>query len=283
MWRGRYKFVNLQVETRKKKLQMQNKGEKRPLILIGNDDGVWAKGIKTLAELASEFGDVVVVAPMQHQSGKSSAVTLLTPLFVNKLQEDKGMTVYGVEGTPADCAKIAIDHLLADKRPQLLLSGINHGLNCNINALYSGTLGFAFEGLFAGIPSVAFSYGDYGRDADFTPCVPVVRDVVARVLERGLPEKVVLNVNMPRLAAGEKFKGVKVVSGARGRFHHVFDKRTTPFGRDYYWLAGEFVPENPDDDSTDLYWLNRGWVSATPCRADMTDFEAMPAVADLLK
>lgn len=261
---------------------MQNKGGKRPLILVGNDDGVWAKGIKALAEAASEFGDVVVVAPMQHQSGKSSAVTLMSPLFVNKLQDDDGMRVYGVEGTPADCAKIAIDHLLADERPQLLLSGINHGLNCNINALYSGTLGFAFEGLFAGIPSVAFSYDNYGRDADFSPCVPVVRDIVGRVLEHGVPEGAVLNVNMP-LARDGKFAGVKVAAGAHGRFHHVFDKRTTPFGRDYYWMAGEFVPDDPDNDSTDLYWLNRGWVSVTPCRADMTDFEAMPAVEKLLK
>ncbi len=252
-----------------------------PLILICNDDGYQAGGIKALTAIAREMGRVVVAAPQQPQSGMSSAITVGSPLRASQVQAEDGLEVYAVSGTPADCAKLAFNELLGGRRPDLLVSGINHGYNAGNSAIYSGTMGAVFEGLFHGVPGIGFSFNDYTPEADFSSCLPWVRLVMGRVLERGLPQGVCLNVNIPHCSGGPK--GLKVTTAAAGRWVCEYERRTDPYGQPYYWMTGTYERDDPYDDSSDLYWLDRGWVSVTPCRADQTCREAMPATAALLE
>ncbi len=253
---------------------------KKPLILVSNDDGYNFNGIKTLTAVAREFGEVMVVAPMQHQSGKGSAITVSTPLRAIPVKSDEDMKMYLVNGTPTDCAKLALDQLLEGRTPDLMLSGINHGLNTGVSTIYSGTMGVAFEGCVHGVPSVAFSYDDYSFNADMNPCIPIVRHVISRVLTQGLPPDICLNVNIPRIV--ESLKGIKVTTTCMGRWINEFERRTDPHGVDYYWLMGEYERHSPNDDSTDLYWIDRGWATATPCKIDQTDRDAMHQISLLL-
>ncbi len=257
---------------------MENNHE--PLILISNDDGYQFNGIKTLIAVARHFGEVVVVAPAQHQSGMGSAITITRPLRAIAAHKEKGLTVYLVDGTPADCAKLALDQLLGGRKPDLVLAGINHGLNMGVCTLYSGTLGVVFEACLHGIDSVAFSYGDYSFSADMTPCVPIVEQVIGKVLARRLPQGVCLNVNIP-YNKGE-IKGLKVATSCMGRWVDEFERRTDPHGIDYYWITGEYYRDDPEDDATDMYWLDHGWVTVTPCKIDQTAHEAMAQISDLL-
>lgn len=254
----------------------------RPLILVSNDDGYYAGGIKELTRIAGDYGDVLVVAPATHQSGQASAITISVPVVAHKVEEREGFIGYSVVGTPADCAKLAIDQCLGGRMPDLVLSGINHGFNSGNSVIYSGTMGVVFEGLFHGIHSVAFSYGSYGQHTDFSPCEPVVRHVIERVLAQGLPPHVCLNVNIPLVEHATDLKGVKVTRGALGRWQGEFEHRVNPFGEDYYWITGDFVEEDPNDTLNDTYWLKRGWVSVTPVHADQTDYEAMDTIAALV-
>ncbi|MBO4814680.1 MAG: 5'/3'-nucleotidase SurE [Muribaculaceae bacterium] len=256
------------------------KENSKPLILISNDDGYNAGGIRTLIAVAREFGDVVVAAPMKQQSGKASAITITTPLRAKRVKQEEGLTVFLIDGTPADCVKLALDQLLEGRHPDLVLAGINHGYNVGVSTLYSGTMGATFEGLVHHVPSVAFSYGSYDPDADFTVCVPYVRSIIGRVLEQGLPKGTCLNVNIPH-DKGE-LKGVKVTTTSLGLWRNEFERRTDPHGADYYWMAGYYEHENPDDETTDLYWIDRGWVSVTPCKVDQTARGVMGEIADLL-
>lgn len=252
---------------------------KRPLILISNDDGYNFGGIRALIPIAREFGEVVVVAPLHHQSGMGSAITIMSPLRAYKVSQEAGLTVWAVDGTPTDCAKMALDQLLDGRRPDLLLSGINHGLNTGVNTVYSGTMGVVFEGVAHHVPSVAFSYGRYEVDVDFTPCAPWIRQIISRVLERGLPADVCLNVNIPYC---DHISGIKVTTTGMGCWQQEYERRTDPFGRDYYWMTGHYVQDNPDDDTTDLYWLERGWVAVTPCRVDQTAHDHLASMRSLL-
>lgn len=258
-----------------------NTSASAPLILICNDDGYQAGGIKALTDTAREMGRVVVAAPQLPQSGMSSAITVGAPLRARQVQAEDGLEVYAVSGTPADCAKLAFNELLGGRRPDLLVSGINHGYNAGNSAIYSGTMGAVFEGLFHGVPGIGFSYDDYTPEADFTSCLPWVRRVMGRVIERGLPQGVCLNVNIPRCSGGPK--GLKVTTAAAGRWVSEYERRIDPYGQPYYWMTGTFERDDPYDNSSDLYWLDRGWVSVTPCRADQTCREAMPAAADILE
>lgn len=258
-----------------------NTSASAPLILICNDDGYQAGGIKALTDTAREMGRVVVAAPQLPQSGMSSAITVGAPLRARQVQAEDGLEVYAVSGTPADCAKLAFNELLGGRRPDLLVSGINHGYNAGNSAIYSGTMGAVFEGLFHGVPGIGFSYDDYTPEADFTSCLPWVRRVMGRVIERGLPQGVCLNVNIPRCSGGPK--GLKVTTAATGRWVSEYERRIDPYGQPYYWMTGTFERDDPYDNSSDLYWLDRGWVSVTPCRADQTCREAMPAAADILE
>ncbi len=239
---------------------------RRPLILITNDDSLSARGINTLAEIASTFGDVVMVAPETPQSGKSSALTVNTPLTVTPRGEKEGVKIFGVNGTPVDCVKLSI-YTVVDRKPDLLLSGINHGSNAAVNNIYSGTMGATMEGCIYGIPSVGFSLLDHSADADFKPIVPFVREIIAKVLANGLPEGICLNVNFPK---GCTPLGVKTVRAAKGFWTEEYATYSTPHGTPFYLLTGKFHNEEPDNPDTDEYWLAKGYGTIVPIRPDQT-------------
>lgn len=243
----------------------------RPLILVTNDDGVDALGIRTLREVAREFGNVVVVAPDSAQSGMSNAITVKVPLFLKKVHSEKGLYIYKSNGTPVDCVKLSLNSLLP-RTPDLVLSGVNHGSNSSSSVHYSGTLGGAREGVMNEIPSVGFSLLDYSPDADFSAAIPFIRQVVQQVLQFGLPTSTFLNVNIPK---GNTLKGIKVVRQARGKWVEEFVEREDPRKQKYYWLTGFFQNLEPNAIDTDEYVLEHGFVSVVPCTLDITDHGAM--------
>lgn len=248
----------------------------RPLIFISNDDGYNYPGLKALIQVAREFGDLIVAAPLNHQSGKASSITMAEPLRVLKKKEEPGLTLYAVNGTPTDCAKLGLGVLVGDRKVDLVLSGVNHGFNHGNSVLYSGTLGVVMEAAMAGLPSVAFSFGNYAMDADFTSCLPIMRNVIAKVLDKGLPKNVCLNVNIPDVDDG--IKGTKIAITAPGKWTNTWEHRVDPRGQDYYWMLGSYEEDNPDDDRTDFYWLRKGYVTVTPVHVDQTDFDALDLI-----
>lgn len=259
---------------------MQKNESTRPLILVTNDDGVAARGIRCLAEIASRFGDVIVAAPASAQSGKSSALTVGDPLYV-KPQPDWGdrIKVFAISGTPVDCVKLALHAITPDRRPDLLLSGINHGSNAAVNNIYSGTMGAVMEGCLVGIPSVGFSLLSHSPEASFYHCDKQIETVVDTVLTRGLPADVCLNVNFP---AVDRLEGLKVVRAARGYWSEEFAEYTSPWGTPFYWLTGKFHNLEPDNPDTDEYWLARGWGSVVPIRPDQTAHDAIEVTKEAL-
>ena len=246
------------------------------LILVSNDDGYNAKGIKSLVEWASRYGYVYCVAPAEHQSGKSSAITIDTPLRATTVEKTDRYTIIKVNGTPTDCAKLALNSLLP-RRPDLLLSGINHGYNAGNSVIYSGTMGVVFEGCLQGIDSIGFSYGDYRPKIDFTPCDAVMRSTIEYVLEHGLPAGVGLNVNIPVPDDGG-VKGIKITRASSGRWAEEYDERVDPYGKKYYWLTGYLVNDDADNAETDMYWLERGYASITPCSPDQSNLQVMESL-----
>ena len=248
----------------------------RPLIFISNDDGYNYPGLKALIQVAREFGDLIVAAPLNHQSGKASSITMAEPLRVLKKKEEPGLTLYAVNGTPTDCAKLGLGVLVGDRKVDLVLSGVNHGFNHGNSVLYSGTLGVVMEAAMAGLPSVAFSFGNYSMDADFSSCLPIMRNVIGKVLDKGLPKNVCLNVNIPDV--DDCIKGTKIAITAPGKWTNTWEHRVDPRGLDYYWMLGSYEEDNPDDDRTDFYWLRRGYVTVTPVHVDQTDFEALDLI-----
>ena len=242
---------------------------KKPLILVTNDDGITAPGIRALIEVMNTIGDVCVVAPDSPQSGMGHAITINDTLYCDsiKVRENEPQKEYSCSGTPADCVKLAVNELL-DRKPDLCVSGINHGSNSSINVIYSGTMSAAVEAGTQGIPSIGFSLLDYGLDADFEPVKRYVKQVAEECLKNGLPKGVVLNVNFPK-ASTEDLKGLKVCRQANAHWIENFDKRTNPLGRDYYWLTGEFVNEDKGED-TDEWALENGYISVVPTQFDLT-------------
>jgi len=239
---------------------------KRPLILVTNDDGITAPGIRTLIAVMNQIGDVVVVAPDSPQSGMGHAVTINETLYCNQITIDDGpQTEYKSSGTPADCVKLAVSEIL-DRRPDLCVSGINHGSNSSINVIYSGTMSAAVEAGVEGIPAIGFSLLDYSWNANFEVLKPFIKQVVLNVLEHGLPDGVVLNVNFPK---SETFKGIKICRQARANWVEEFDKRTNPQGRIYYWLTGKFVNMDKGED-TDEWALANNYISVVPVMFDLT-------------
>ena len=255
---------------------------KKPLILISNDDGYHFNGIRSLIQVAQRYGDVFVTAPAVHQSGKSSAITLDAPVRAHLVERREGFTAYEINGTPADCVKLAISQLMRDRQPDLVLAGINHGYNMGISSLYSGTMACVYEGIMHGVPSVAFSYGVFTRDADTDVCIPLVEQVLPRVIEGGLPQGVCLNVNIPPITAEQPLKGLKVTISDLGRWVNEWEKREHPMGGDYYWMTGDYEMMDDNDDRTDMYWLRRGYATVTPCHIDQTDHQSLGQIADLL-
>lgn len=237
----------------------------RKLILITNDDGVQAKGINTLIQLAKPFGDVVVVAPEGPRSGQSNAITMMQPIYRTLLHQEEGLTVYSCSGTPTDCVKIAL-HDVLERKPDLLLSGINHGSNASINVIYSGTMGAVLEGCSQGIQSIGFSLCNHSANADFTHTEPFFRTIIEQLCNNPLPYGVCLNVNAPQ----GTIKGTKVCSQAQGMWHEEFDARVNPFGKPYYWMTGEFKNIEPDNHNSDEWALSNGYISIVPTTCDTT-------------
>jgi len=248
---------------------------KKPLILIINDDGITAPGIRTLIEVMNTLGEVVVVAPDSPQSGMGHAITINSTLHLERINKDGEIPEYSCSGTPADCVKLGIRQIL-DRRPDICVSGINHGSNASINVIYSGTMSAALEAGIEGIPAIGFSLCDYDWNADFDVCKEPVRIITEQVLENGLNDGVVLNVNIPKVDKKD-LKGIKVCRQARANWEEEFDKRQTPFGKDYYWLAGKFVNLDKGED-TDQWALDNGYVSVVPVQFDMTAHESIQSL-----
>ncbi len=247
---------------------------KKPLILVTNDDGITAPGIRKLISIMNTIGDVVVVAPNSPQSGMGHAITLNAVLFKEKVTIDNGpQKEYSISGTPADCVKLAVNEIIG-RKPDLCVSGINHGTNSSISVIYSGTMSAAVEAGIEGIPAIGFSLLDTSWDADFSHTETIVRKVTEGVLQNGLPKGVVLNVNIPK----NEVKGIKICRQSKGQWVEEYDKRTSPHGKDYYWLTGHFVNED-DGNDTDEIALNKGYASVVPVQFDLTAYKAL----DVLK
>jgi len=241
---------------------------KKPLILVTNDDGITAPGIRALIEVMNTIGDVVVVAPDSPQSGMGHAITLDSTLYLEQVTIDTGnQKEYSCSGTPADCVKLGISEIL-DRRPDLCVSGINHGSNSSINVIYSGTMSAAIEAGLEGIPSIGFSLLDFNWNANFEAVKAYVKNIALNVLENGLQEGVVLNVNFPKLEK-EAIKGVRICRQAKANWVEKFDKRVSPQGKEYYWLTGKFVNLDEGED-TDEWALENGYVSVVPVQFDLT-------------
>lgn len=238
------------------------------LILLTNDDGLYAAGLKTLLEVMEEFGKVVLISTTESMSGMSQALTVKTPLRVKLLEENDRHRIYACNGTPTDSVKIAINQLL-ERTPDWVVSGINHGANASVSVLYSGTMAAAIEGCLYGITSVGFSLNNFSPTADFSACRKYIRIVMKMVSKESLPPGVCLNVNIPK-ARKEDIKGIKVCRQAKGNWREEFEKRKDPMGKTYYWLTGVFMNHEPESIDTDEWALANNYVSLVPVSVDMT-------------
>ncbi len=249
--------------------------EDKPLFLITNDDGIYSKGIKSLVEVAKDFGDILVVAPDRPQSGMGHAITVNEPLKIRKSDSFPEYDSYSCSGTPVDCVKLAIYHILKG-RPAMVLSGVNHGSNQSINVIYSGTMSAAIEGALEGIPSIGFSLLDHARDADFTTAKQVIRTILEHTTNRRMPHGVCLNVNIPKVTP-EELKGIRVCRQGQAHWEDDFDTRKDPHGGEYHWMIGEFKSFDKGED-TDMWALEHNYVSVVPTQFDLT---AHHAIAEL--
>jgi 5'-nucleotidase len=246
--------------------------EKRPLILVTNDDGINAKGIRNLIEVMTELGDVWVVAPDKGQSAMGHAITVNNTIKINELKSEIAFKEYSCSGTPVDCVKLAVSELLP-RKPDLCVSGINHGSNSAINVIYSGTMSAAIEAGMEGIPSIGFSLLDYSADADFSQGRAHIKQIALNVLKNSLPSGVILNVNIPAVEASQ-IKGSKICRQAKATWIEEFDKRLDPRGNTYFWLTGKFVNLDKGED-TDEWALKNNYISIVPVQYDMTAHHAI--------
>lgn len=244
----------------------------KPTILVVNDDGITAPGIKALIEVMQQIGNVTVVAPDSPQSGMGHAITIGKPLRLDKVQLYQGVDMYKSSGTPVDCVKLAVNKIFKGKKPDLCVSGINHGLNNSINVIYSGTMSAAVEGCIESIPSVGFSMDDYNWDADFEACKPFIKAICLQILQNSLPAGVLLNVNFPNNT--QPIKGIKICRQANAKWAEDFDERQDPYKRNYYWLTGVFQLNDKGEDS-DVWALNNHYASVVPVQFDMTAHHAI--------
>ena len=245
----------------------------RPLILVTNDDGINAPGIRTLISVMKDIGDIVVVAPDSPQSGMGHAITINSTLHSSRITpKDSEITEYSCSGTPADCVKLAINELMP-RKPDLCVSGINHGSNSSINVIYSGTMSAAIEAGIEGVPSIGFSLLDYRWNADFEQSKNFISMITLNALNNGIPKGVVLNVNIPSVRKSD-IKGVKICRQAMAYWVEEFDKRKNPLGQEYYWLTGKFINEDQGED-TDEWALNNNYISIVPVKFDLTAHDAI--------
>ncbi|MDD4920994.1 MAG: 5'/3'-nucleotidase SurE [Bacteroidales bacterium] len=243
--------------------------EKRPLILLSNDDGYMAPGILFLIGVLRPLADLVVVAPQSGRSGMSAAITVKVPLNLILVSEEEGLKIYRSNGTPVDCVKLALNQLFEDRRPDVVFSGINHGTNSSVAIHYSGTLGAVMEACMNGIPAVGFSLDDHDIHADFEPAGPFIEKIARQILKNRLPEGHCLNVNIP---ATPYLKGIRLCRQAKGRWIEEFDMRQHPNGGNYYWLTGNFRNDEPFAKDTDMYAMSQGYISIVPSQIDMTSY-----------
>lgn len=248
----------------------------KPLILISNDDGWQAKGINALIEMIADMGEILVCAPSGARSGMSAAFSATAPLRLFHHEKRDGIDIWSCTGTPVDCVKIALSEL-CQRKPDMVIGGINHGDNASVNTHYSGTMGVTREGCLKYIPSLAFSLCDHSEDADFEPLRPYVREITAKVLESGLPDGVCLNVNFPLASS---FKGVRVCRMALGTWGNEVVACHHPRGYDYYWMVGSYTNDEPEASDTDNWALTHGYVAITPTRIDVTDHETVALLKD---
>ena len=243
-----------------------------PLIFVTNDDGISAPGLQTLIDIMRGIGRVVVVAPDRSQSGQGHAITIQVPLRLKTIIKEEGYEEYSCNGTPVDCVKLGFKVVLKG-RPDILVSGINHGSNASINIIYSGTMAAVFEGAMAGVPSIGFSLLNYNADADFSPYRRFIREITETVIEKELPDGICLNVNIPCVKEDE-IRGILACRQAGGTWEEDFDERTDPVGRNYYWLRGVFVKIGNGED-TDEWALENNFISVVPVQFDFTAHQAI--------
>ncbi|MEA3316485.1 MAG: 5'/3'-nucleotidase SurE [Bacteroidota bacterium] len=242
---------------------------KKPLILVTNDDGINAKGISSLIKMVKPFGEVVVVAPLYANSGMSHAITVKTPIRYKKISQEENVSIYSCDGTPVDSVKLALSEILY-KKPDLIVSGINHGSNSSISIVYSGTMGTVIEGCISGIPAIGFSLLSFDTNADFSSVQKYGQKIVNNVLTNGLPKDICLNVNVPDIPLAD-IKGVKVCRQAKGIWKEEFDKRIDPRNGEYFWLTGYFEDSENGSTDTDEWALKNNFISIVPVKVDFTD------------
>lgn len=238
------------------------------LILVTNDDGLYAAGLKTLLEVMEEFGKVIMISTLESMSGMSQALTVKVPLRVRLIEETDKHRIYACNGTPTDCVKLAVNQLVG-RMPDWVVSGVNHGSNASVSVLYSGTMAAAIEGCLYGINSVGFSLNDFSHSADFEICRDYIREVMKKVESNPLPDGICLNVNIPAVKK-EEIKGIRVCRQSRGNWKEEFEKRKDPMGKSYYWLTGIYRNHEPDAMDTDEWALANNYVSVVPVSIDMT-------------
>ena len=253
-----------------KKVPEKHKSGERPVILITNDDGVTAPGLLSLVDAVRDLGKIVVVAPDKPQSGMGHAITIGQPLRLHKVLLAEDIEAWSCTGTPVDCVKLAVDKVL-HRKPDLCLSGINHGANHSINVIYSGTMSAAVEAAIESIPSVGFSLLDYSIEADFSGARKYARLIVEKMLHTKLDKHAVLNVNIPSVPI-DLLQGIKICRQAYAKYEEDFVERQDPTGRMYYWLTGEFVNFDTGED-TDVWALANNFVSVVPVQFDLTHYE----------
>ena len=255
-----------------------NKQDRKPLILVTNDDGITAPGIRKLVEFMNEIGEVVVVAPDSPQSGKGHAITINSTLMVEEIKIEGAQRDFACSGTPVDCVKLALDKVLT-RRPDLVVSGINHGANSSINVIYSGTMSAAVEAGVEGIPAIGFSLLDFSFEADFDQAKDFIQEIVLKTLKNPMPKGIVLNVNIPKLKK-EEIKGIKICRQAQAKWEENFDERVNPQGKKYYWLPGYFNNMDEGEDADETALMN-GYISIVPVKFDLTGYEYIDALREL--
>lgn len=251
----------------------------KPLILVTNDDGYFAPGLQVLIDMVRPYGEVLVVAPEQGVSGMSHAITIKNPLRKTLIKKEEGLTIYKLNGTPVDCVKMALNQL-ASRKPDILVSGINHGSNSSISVIYSGTMGGAIEGSVNNIPSIGFSLCSHRMDADFSLVKKYGEKIFTQVFENGLPDYTCLNVNFPVITE-EEFQGIKICRQARGVWKEEYEKRTDPHGGEYFWLTGNFKNQENGSTDTDEWALANNYASIVPVKTDFTDYDSIQKLQTL--
>jgi len=249
----------------------------RPYLIISNDDGVNAPGIHFLIDTLKPHADILVFAPDSARSGFSCSITSAHPLTYKELHREEGLTICSCSGTPVDCVKMALN-LYPERKPDLIVGGINHGDNSSVNAHYSGTMGVAIEGALQGYPSIAFSLCDHRQEANFEPLRPYLVDFMYKAIAAGMPAFTCLNVNFPR---AEKFCGVKVCRMAHSRWTKEVTEREHPWGNKYYWLVGKCQELEPDSADTDRWALAHNYIAITPTQLDVTATELVDVFKEI--